>query len=211
VLPAVLDEIAVGRGLHEHDLELFANLHVRATNAACIARRAGSNVAPVDTAQLVSIESIANRILAIRGLRVMLDVDLAQLYAVSTKRLNEQVKRNRERFPHDFMFRLSAPEAAAVNRSQFATGSSRHRDPRARPYVFTEHGCLMLANVLRSRRAAQVSVRIVRAFIRLREVLASDFAAELTRHARQLETHEGILIDLMKRVGRGRSPVPQPP
>jgi hypothetical protein len=148
---------------------------------------------------LVSINSIANRIHVIRGLRVMLDVDLAQLYAVSTKRLNEQVKRNRQRFPRDFMLRLSVQEAAAVNRSQFATGSSRHRDPRARPYAFTEYGCLMLANVLKSRRAVQVSVRIVRAFIRLREMLTSRLSEELTRLERKLETHDTVLAGLMKR------------
>lgn len=163
------------------------------------------------TAPLVSIDSIANRILVVRGLRVMLDADLAQLYRVSTKRLNEQVKRNRQRFPPDFMLRLSAPEAAALNRSQFATGSARHRDPRARPYAFTEHGCLMLANVLRSRRAAQVSVLIVRAFVRLRELLAGEhslasrieaLASEVTKHSRALETHQGMLADLVKRMSR---------
>lgn len=169
---------------------------------------------------LVSVDSIASRILVIRGLRVMLDADLAQLYRVTTKRLNEQVKRNRERFPQDFMLRLSASEATQVNRSQFATGSSRHRDPRARPYAFTEHGCLMLANVLRSRRAAQVSVLVVRAFIRLREVLTTErslgarveaLAAELSRQSRKLETHEGILLDLMRGSRTGQQPIAHPP
>jgi hypothetical protein len=151
----------------------------------------------VDNA-LVSVELIANRIFTIRGLRVMLDVDLARLYAVSTKRLNEQVKRNRARFPKDFMLRLSKSEVAKVNRSQFATGSSRHRDPRARPYAFTEYGCVMLANVLKSRRAEQVSVRIVRAFIQLREIVTSHLAEELKRIARKLEAHDTILARLMR-------------
>jgi hypothetical protein len=150
---------------------------------------------------LASIDAIASRILTIRGLRVMLDADLAHLYAVSTKRLNEQVKRNRARFPRDFMLRLSAPEVAALNRSQFATGSSRHRDPRARPYAFTEYGCLMLANVLRSRRAIQVSVLIVRAFIRLRNLLTSEqsLSAKVDGLAHKLQTHDTILAELMKR------------
>jgi len=160
---------------------------------------------------IISIESIAKRILIVRGLRVMLDVDLAQLYRVSTKRLNEQVKRNRERFPGDFMLRLTSAEAAAVNRSQFATGSSRHRDPRALPFVFTEHGCLMLANVLKSRRAAQVSVLVVRAFIRLREVLAAnkeladqvdELARQLGRHGRKLQSHEGAILRLLGEIQR---------
>lgn len=150
---------------------------------------------------IASIDSIASRILTIRGLRVMLDADLAHLYAVSTKRLNEQVKRNCARFPKDFRLRLSAPEVAALNRSQFATGSSRHRDPRARPYAFTEHGCLMLANVLRSRRAVQVSVLIVRAFIRLRNLLTSEesLSAKVDALERKLQSHDTILTELMKR------------
>jgi len=163
------------------------------------------------TNALISIESIAKRILNVRGLRVMLDVDLAQLYGVSTKRLNEQVKRNSERFPSDFMLRLTSAEAAAVNRSQFATGSSKHRDPRALPFAFSEHGCLMLANVLKSRRAAEVSVLVVRAFIRLREVLAAnkrladhvdELARQLGRHGRKLQSHEGAILKLLQEIQR---------
>jgi hypothetical protein len=98
----------------------------------------------------VPVGQIEQRILLIRGQRVMLDADLAELYGVSTKRLNEQVRRNRNRFPEDFMFRLTTKEWADLtsqiamskaesNRSQFATGSQRHRDPRFTPYAFTEH------------------------------------------------------------------------
>jgi hypothetical protein len=89
---------------------------------------------------LIPSEQIERSILLIRGHKVMLDADLAVLYGVSTKRLNEQVKRNRTRFPEDFMFRLTREEVAALNRSQFATSSQKHRDPRYPPYAFTEHG-----------------------------------------------------------------------
>src|SRR5438046_761633 len=89
---------------------------------------------------IVSVESVEGRILLLRGHRVMLDADLAEIYQVSTKRLNEQVKRNRRRFPEDFMFRLTHDEVEELNRSQFATGSQKHRDPRFPPYAFTEHG-----------------------------------------------------------------------
>ena len=105
---------------------------------------------------IIPIGQIEQRILLIRGQRVMLDADLAGLYGTTTKRLNEQVKRNRGRFPEDFMFQLTAKKWADLtsqiamsnaqsNRSQFATGSQRHRDPRFTPYIFTEHGALMAA------------------------------------------------------------------
>jgi hypothetical protein len=103
----------------------------------------------------------------------MIDADLAALYGVPTKRLNEQVRRNRERFPEDFMFHLTSAEVEALNRSQFATGSQRHRDPRFAPYAFTEHGALMAASVLNTPRAVEVSLYVVRAFVQLREALAT--------------------------------------
>jgi hypothetical protein len=88
----------------------------------------------------LSPEDIARDILVLRGHRVLLDSQLAALYSVTTKRLNEQVKRNAERFPDDFMFRLTRSEVEALNRSQIATGSQKHRDPRFPPFAFTEHG-----------------------------------------------------------------------
>lgn len=99
--------------------------------------------------QLPAVESIEGAILVLRGQRLMLDADLAASYGVPTKRLNEQVRRNSGRFPADFKFRLTAIEWSALNRSQIATGSQRHRNPTALPLAFTEHGCLMLSNVLR--------------------------------------------------------------
>lgn len=129
----------------------------------------------------VAVDAIAGRILTLRDQRVMLDADLAALYGAPTKRLNEQVKRNAERFPADFMFRLSAEETETLNRSQFATGSQKHRDPRFPPFAFTEHGAMMAGFMLNSPHAVEVSIYVVRAFVRLREALAStqEFAAKL--------------------------------
>ena len=125
------------------------------------------------SANALPLERIERRILLIRGHKVLLDADLAVLYGVSTKRFNEQVRRNSARFPEDFMFRLSAEEWAVL-RSQLATlerGRGRHR--KYLPFVFTEHGAIMAATILNSSRATQVSVYVVRAFVHLREFLAS--------------------------------------
>ena len=107
---------------------------------------------------LISIERIERTIYLIRGEKVMLDRDLAELYEVQTKALNQAVRRNSNRFPDDFMFQLSEKEVADLNRSQFVTGSEKHRDPRFRPHAFTEHGVAMLSSVLRSRRAITVNI-----------------------------------------------------
>lgn len=141
---------------------------------------------------LVPAERIAARILVVRGQRVLLDADLAALYGVSTKRLNEQVKRNSERFPSDFAFRLVPAEVEALNRSQSATGSQRHRDPRIPPNVFTEHGALMAAAVLNTPAAVQVSLQVVRAFVRLRQLLANneDLARRIAQLERKAVAHE---------------------
>jgi len=133
---------------------------------------------------LWTVERIQHAIVVIRGERVMLDETLAQLYRVSTKRLNEQVKRNRERFPRDFMFQLTANESEVL-RSQFATSRPSHGGRRYTPYVFTEHGAVMLASVLKSRVAVAASVRIVRGFVRLRRL--SQEYPELARKLRLLE------------------------
>jgi ORF6N domain len=119
---------------------------------------------------------------------VLLDVDLAALYCVATKRLNEQVKRNLDRFPEDFLFRLTRAEVEALNRSQNATGSQKHRDPRFRPQAFTEHGSIMATMVMNSQRAMEISVYVVRAFVRLREILSSnrEFAVKLGELERKL-------------------------
>jgi hypothetical protein len=132
-----------------------------------------------------SPEHISRDILVLRGHRVLLDVHLAALYGVTTKRLNEQVKRNAERFPGDFMFRLTRSEDETLNRSQIATGSRKHRDPRFPPFAFTEHGAIQAANVLNSPKAIEMGIYVVRAFLRLREMLAS--STELARQFAHLE------------------------
>jgi hypothetical protein len=132
----------------------------------------------------IPIERVEQAILLIRGEKVILDADLAVLYGVSTTRLNEQVKRNSDRFPKDFAFRLTKGEFDNLI-SQFATSSSKHGGRRKLPLVFTEHGAIMAANVPNSERAIQASVAVVRAFVRLRQMLASN--AELARKLEDLE------------------------
>ena len=120
------------------------------------------------------LERIVNKIFVIRGMKVMLDSDLAELYGVETKQLNQAVKRNVLRFPDDFMFRLYTNEVDLMNRSQIVTGSRKHRDPKYTPYAFTEHGVAMLSSVLKSKKAVEMNILIIRAFIKLRELLASN-------------------------------------
>jgi len=105
---------------------------------------------------------------------VILDSDLAALYGVPTKVLNQAVKRNDARFPEDFRFRLAQTEVDDLNRSQSVTGSQKHRDPRFPPTAFTEYGAILAATVLNSRRAVEMSIFVVRAFIRSRELLTSN-------------------------------------
>jgi hypothetical protein len=117
--------------------------------------------------------------------RVILDADLAALYGVPTKAMNQAVKRNAARFPGDFIFKLTRTETESLNRSQFGTGSQKHRDPRIPPFAFTEHGAIMAATILNSPRAVEMSLYVVRAFVRLRDLLSSN--KELARRFGQLE------------------------
>ena len=133
----------------------------------------------------VPMERIERAILVLRGHKVMLDADLARLYGVPTKVLNQAVTRNIDRFPKDFMFQLTEEEATRL-RSQtvtLKTGRGQHR--KYLPYAFTEQGVAMLSSVLRSRRAVQVNIEIMRAFVRMRQMLASN--AELARRLGELE------------------------
>jgi ORF6N domain-containing protein len=150
----------------------------------------------------IPAERIERSILVLRGHKVLLDTELAALYGVTTKRLNEQVKRNRERFPDDFMFRLTPVELDNLNRSQFATGSQRHRDPRFAPYAFTEHGAIMAASVLASPRAIEMSVHVVRAFVRLREMIGAnkELARKLDELERKLATHDQAIAGLIEAI-----------
>jgi hypothetical protein len=154
---------------------------------------------------------IEQRIYTIRGVRVILDADLAALYGVPTFRFNEAIKRNKNRFPPDFMFQLSQAEFEALI-SQIAM-SKRRGGRRTRPYAFTEHGALQAANVLRSSRAAQMSLFVIRAFVKMREQLMAN-AAILKRLAeidKTLLVHDSALRDLYQKLLPLLSSVPEPP
>jgi hypothetical protein len=140
----------------------------------------------MDNTTLISIERIEKAIYLIRGEKVMLDRDLAKLYEVSTAALNQAVRRNLERFPEDFMFQLTLEEVAELNRSQIVIGSQKHRNARSRPFAFTEHGIAMLSTVLRSKCAVHVSIELIRAFVKLRQILTSN--VELARRLDELES-----------------------
>lgn len=163
------------------------------------------------SAALIPRERIASRILLIRTHRVMLDSDLAKLYGVSTKRLNEQVKRNRARFPGDFMFRLSLTETRAL-RSQIATSNGSRGGSRTRPYVFTEHGAVMLASVLNSPIAVQASIQVVRAFVKLREFLGTQqkLALKLLELEKRLGEHDHEISSLFQAIRQLMSPPAKP-
>ena len=139
-----------------------------------------------------------SRILFVRHHRVILDADIAKLYGVPVKRLNEQVKRNQERFPSDFMFQLTEKEHAAL-RSQIATSKKSRGGRRYTPYAFTEHGAIMAATVLNSERAVQMSVFVVRAFVRLREMLATNrrLASKIDELENRLDTNDSVLLELI--------------
>ena len=161
---------------------------------------------------LVAAEVIAERIFIVRGQKVILDTDLAALYEVPTKQFNQAVKRNLAKFPADFMFALTAAEWEAL-RSQFVTlknGRGQHR--KYLPYVFTEHGAIMAATLLNSPRAVEVSVYVVRAFVQLREFLASnkDLARQLRvleqRIEKKLTNHDQAIADVVATLKQLMSP-----
>ena len=184
------------------------------------------------------VEQIDGMIRTIRGTRVILDSDLAKIYGVPTFRFNEAIKRNRHRFPPDFMFQLTTEEAAALrsqtailketagegltpNSSQIAIlkkGRGQHR--KYRPYAFTEHGALQAANVLRSPRAVQMSVFVIRAFVRMRQtllgtrVLAKKLAALEKKLTSRLDVHEAAIVEVLQELMQILNPppaMPQPP
>jgi hypothetical protein len=142
--------------------------------------------------------SVGSRILILRHQRVILDRDLAELYGVPVRQLNQQVKRNRERFPADFMFRLT-PKEDQILRSQIVISSEKHGGRRYPPYAFTEHGAIMAATVLNSKQAIEMSVFVVRAFVRMREMLAKNrqLAAKINELDRRLETHDTAIQDII--------------
>jgi hypothetical protein len=143
------------------------------------------------------LDAVAQRIFVVRGLRVILDADLARLYGVTPKRFNEQVRRNLKRFPPGFMFRLTNQEVAIL-RSQFATSSWGGR--RYPPLAFTEHGTVMAATILNSPTAVAASVFVIRAFVQMREALRThkEIGKRLDELERKLGAHDGAILVILK-------------
>lgn len=159
---------------------------------------------PIDTA-LMPVENIARSILILRGHRVLLDAELAGLYGVTVKRLNQQVRRNLRRFPSDFMFQLATAEHSAL-KLQNATSKPGRGGRRSPPLAFTEHGAIMAATILNSERAVEMSIYVVRAFVQLRDLLSSnkELARRLdeleARIARKLATHDQAITGMLKTI-----------
>ncbi|MFC1643916.1 ORF6N domain-containing protein [Candidatus Omnitrophota bacterium] len=164
------------------------------------------------TADLIPHETIESKILLIRGKKVMLDRDLAKLYKVPTGRLNEQVKRNIERFPEDFMFQLTKEE---FNNwlSQIAITNSEKMGQRHNPYAFTEQGVAMLSSVLNSKRAVQVNIAIMRVFVKLKEMLSThkELMYKLAELERKIEKHDGEICAIFEAIRQLMEPPPEKP
>lgn len=161
-----------------------------------------------DKKLVASVEQIESRIFLIRGQKVMLDADLAELYGVEIRALNQAVKRNVERFPEDFMFQLTSEEFDAL-RSQIVTlktGRGQHR--KYFPYAFTEHGALMLGNVLKSERAVEVGLMVVRAFVHLRELVSGhkELSQKLNLLERKFGAHDKAIAELINAIRQLMSP-----
>ena len=164
----------------------------------------------IDTNDIIPIpEHVERRIHTIRGQSVLLDSDLAALYGVETKVLNQAVKRNSSRFPEDFMFQLTLEEASAL-RSQFVTSNASPGGRRYLPYAFTEQGVAMLSSVLRSERAVQVNIAIMRAFVATRRMLLShdDRARKILAMEQKYDRQFAVVFDAIRRL-MGAPPAPE--
>jgi hypothetical protein len=163
----------------------------------------------MNTTALVLTKRVASKILILRNQKVILDAELAELYGVPIKRLNEQVKRNRERFPKDFLFTLTRAEYENL-RSQNATSSSEHGGRRYLPHAFTEHGAIMAATVLNSKRAVEMSIFVVRAFVQMRQALAANqhVASKLTELESRLDGHDEQIQELIEAIRELIAPLP---
>jgi hypothetical protein len=168
---------------------------------------------------------IGQCILTVRGQKVIFDSDLARIYGVQTRALNQAVKRNPNRFPPDFIFRLTEEEYRQLqlsasrqpgNRSQIVTGSQKHRDLRYMPFAFTEHGAIMAANVINSPLAVKMSVLVVRAFVRMRQMVSEngEFARRLAELEKmltaRLDSHERAIVQVLEQIMRMINPPPGP-
>jgi hypothetical protein len=160
---------------------------------------------------IAATRKVDSKILVLRGQKVILDTDLAELYGVQVRHLNQQVKRNLKRFPPAFRFQLS-PQEFKILRSQNVISSDGHGGARYRPYAFTEHGTIMAATVLNSNRAIEMSVFVVLAFVRMRRAIAANrhILAKLAEVERRLESHDSDIQDLMDAIRELINP-PDPP
>jgi phage regulator Rha-like protein len=155
----------------------------------------------------LAVEIIAAKIVEIRGKKVMLDDDLAGLYGVATKNLNKAVKRNSERFPADFMYQLTREEVRSL---RFQFGTSKKGGRRYLPYAFTQEGVAMLSSVLNSKRAIQVNIAIMRAFVKLRNILATykRLACKLKELGKRIENHDKEIKSIFEAIRQLMAPVP---
>ena len=162
---------------------------------------------------LITPDQLTHQIYVIRGQKVMLDADLAAVYDIPTKHINQAVQRNMERFPSDFMFQLTENEEEIL-RSQIVTSNtpSKRGGRKYAPYVFTEHGVAMLSSVLRSDRAVQMNILIIRAFVKLRDLLASnkDLAARMEKLEARQTRHSSIIEILAEEIHALKAPPPLP-
>jgi hypothetical protein len=158
---------------------------------------------------IILAKRVSSKILILRNQKVILDTDLAELYGVPVKRLNEQLKRNPQRFPADFLFTLTRPEYENL-RSQNATSSSTHGGRRYLPYVFTEHGAIMAATVLNSKRAIEMSIFVVRAFVQMRQALVINqhVVSKLSELEARLDSHDAEIQDLVEAIRELVTPLP---
>jgi hypothetical protein len=157
----------------------------------------------------IVLKRVGSKILVLRNQKVILDTDLAELYGVSVKRLNEQIKRNPKRFPPDFLFTVTRAEYDNL-RSQNATSNSGHGGRRYLPNAFTEHGAIMAASVLNSRRAIEMSIFVVRAFVQMRQAIARNrnIVSKLAELEARLDTHDNEIQDLMEAIRELLAPLP---
>jgi phage regulator Rha-like protein len=158
---------------------------------------------------IVLAKRVSSKILVLRNQKIILDSDLAELYGVSVKRLNEQLTRNRQRFPPDFLFTLTRAEYQNL-RSQIATSSSAHGGRRYLPYAFTEHGAIMAATVLNSKRAIEMSILVVRAFVQMRRAQAvnQNVVSKFSELEARLDSHDAEIQDLVEAIHELMAPLP---
>ena len=163
----------------------------------------------MNKAAIVLAKRVSSKILILRNQKVILDADLAELYGVPVKRLNEQLKRNPQRFPRDFLFTLTREEYKHL-RSQNATSSSAHGGRRYLPHAFTEHGAIMAATVLNSKRAIEMSVFVVRAFVQMRQslVVNQHVVSKLSELEARLDSHDAEIQDLVEAIRELLTPLP---